>query len=352
MFIQERKKENGWRRRRRSFSAKDNKGNDKRNREVKMENGTVTIHASETLTVTVITDNYYDALRSDTAISKQFRTAPNASMHAEHGLSFFIETVINGSSTGFMFDYGVDGRSILSNMALLGIDLGKAAALGLSHGHFDHWGGLIDILKQNRSKIAAGTPLYLGIEAFAQRYSGRFSMDDPTYLGQLDREEIESLGTVKIVEIREPREVIPGCYLTGNIERTTEYEKIPPSLLIKRGDKLEGDLLKGEQAIICNVRGKGLVVISGCAHAGIVNTVKHAQKIAGVDKVHAVIGGFHLVNAKPDIIEKTMADIKQIAPDYIVPTHCTGYEAMTIFAKEMSGQFILNTAGTRYTFSA
>lgn len=115
-------------------------------------------------------------------------------MHAEHGLSFFIETVSNGSATGFMFDYGVDGRNILSNMALLGIDLGKAGALGLSHGHFDHWGGLIEILQQNRSKIAEGTPLYLGVEAFAQRYSGRFSMEDPAYLGQLDREGIESLG--------------------------------------------------------------------------------------------------------------------------------------------------------------
>lgn len=316
-----------------------------------MEKGSVTIPEIESLIVTVITDNYYDALRPDTAISKQFRTAPNASMHAEHGLSFFIETVINGSSTGFMFDYGVDARSIISNMSLLGIDLGKAGALGLSHGHFDHWGGLIDILKQNRSKIAKGTPLYLGVEAFAQRYSGRFSMENPASLGQLDREEIESLGTVRIVEIREPREVIPGCYLTGNIERATEYEKIPPSLLIKRGEKLEGELLEGEQAVMCKVKGKGLVVISGCAHAGIVNTVKHAQKIAGGDRVHAVIGGFHLVNAKPDNIEKTVADIKQIAPDYIVPTHCTGFEAMTIFAKEMPEQFILNTAGTRYTFS-
>jgi 7,8-dihydropterin-6-yl-methyl-4-(beta-D-ribofuranosyl)aminobenzene 5'-phosphate synthase len=317
-----------------------------------MGKDSVKISEIETLIVTVITDNYYDALRSDTAISKQFRTAPNASMHAEHGLSFFIETVSNGSKAGFMFDYGVDGRSIMNNISLLGIDLGKAGALGLSHGHFDHWGGLVDILQQNRSKIAAGTPLYLGVEAFAQRYSGRFSMEDPAYLGQLDKEAIESLGIVKLVEIREPREVIPGCYLTGNIARATAYEKIPPSLLIQRDGKLEADLLAGEQAVVCNVRGKGLVVISGCAHAGIVNTVKHAQKITGFDKVHAVIGGFHLVNAKPDIIDKTVADIKRIAPDYIVPTHCTGFEAMTIFAKEMPGQFILNTAGTRYTFSA
>jgi 7,8-dihydropterin-6-yl-methyl-4-(beta-D-ribofuranosyl)aminobenzene 5'-phosphate synthase len=315
-----------------------------------MDRGSVKIPEIEKLTVTVITDNYYDALRSDTPISKQFRTAPDASMHAEHGLSFFIESETEGTSRGLMFDYGVDARGIMNNMELLNIDLGKADALGLSHGHFDHWGGLIDILRQNRSKIGKGTPLYLGAEAFAHRYSGRFSMENPAYLGQLDREAIESLGIIRIVEVEEPREVIPGVYLTGNIERTTSYERIPPSLLIKRGDKLEGELLEGEQAVMCNVRGKGLVVISGCAHRGIVNTVRHAQKITGIDKVYVVIGGFHLVNAKPEIIEKTVADIKKIAPDHIIPTHCTGFEAMTTFAKEMPEQFILNTAGTRYTF--
>jgi 7,8-dihydropterin-6-yl-methyl-4-(beta-D-ribofuranosyl)aminobenzene 5'-phosphate synthase len=315
-----------------------------------MERSHVTMPEVDKLTVTVITDNYYDSLRSDTPISKQFRTAPNASMHAEHGLSFFIESEVEGASKGLMFDYGVDARGIMNNMELLGIDAGKASALGLSHGHFDHWGGLVDILRQNRSRITGGTPLYLGSEAFAHRYSGRFSMENPTYLGQLDRDAIEGLEVVKIVEVREPREVIPGVYLTGNIERTTAYERIPPSLLIKRGDKLEGELLEGEQAVMCNVKGKGLVVISGCAHRGIVNTVRHAQKVTGIDKVYAVIGGFHLVNAAPGIIEKTVADIKKIGPDYIIPTHCTGFEAMTIFAREMPGQFILNTAGTKYTF--
>jgi 7,8-dihydropterin-6-yl-methyl-4-(beta-D-ribofuranosyl)aminobenzene 5'-phosphate synthase len=315
-----------------------------------MERNPIKMSEVDKLIVTVITDNYYDSLRPDTAISKQFRTAPNASMHAEHGLSFFVESISGGASKGFMFDYGVDARGIINNMELLDIDLGKANALGLSHGHFDHWGGLVGVLKQNRSKIAGGTPLYLGSEAFAHRYSGRFSMENPTYLGQLDREAIDSLGVVRIVEVEEPEEVIPGVYLTGNIERTTSYERIPPSLLIKRGDKLEGELLEGEQAVMCNIKGKGLVIISGCAHRGIVNAVRHAQKVTGIDKVYAVIGGFHLVNARPGIIEKTVADIRKIAPEYIVPTHCTGFEAMMVFAKEMPAQFILNTAGTQYTF--
>ena len=85
----------------------------------------------------------------------------------------------------------------------------------------------------------------------------------------------------------------------------------------------------GEQAVVFNAKGKGLVVLSSCAHRGIVNTVKHAQKMTGIEKVHAIIGGCHLINAKPEVILKTVADIKAINPDYIVPTHCTGFEAIT-----------------------
>lgn len=100
------------------------------------------------------------------------------------------------------------------------------------------------------------------------------------------------------------------------------------------------------------VKGKGLVVLSGCAHAGVVNTVKHSQRIAGTDKLHAVLGGFHLSNAKPDIIEKTVEDIKARKQDHIVPTHCTGFEAIVSFAKAMPADFIVNTAGPRHTFGA
>jgi hypothetical protein len=112
------------------------------------------------------------------------------------------------------------------------------------------------------------------------------------------------------------------------LARVTEYEKVPPSLLIKRGAQPEPDDFRGEQALFFNVKGKGLVVLSGCAHAGIVNTVKHAQKVSGIEKLHAVMGGFHLINAKAEVIQKTVADIKSVKPDFVVPTHCTGFEAI------------------------
>jgi len=302
--------------------------------------------AVDRLTITIVTDNYYDALRPDPLMGKRFRVLPGASIHAEHGFSCHLETVSNGISHFFMFDYGLDPLGIIKNMELLGINVGMIDAFGLSHGHFDHWSGLLTILGRARP----GIHLYVGKEVFARRFSRRPGSDDLIDLGRLEKEAIERQGIAEIVEAREPVEAMPGCYLTGEIERVTDYEQGSPNLIIQRGGTFERDQFPGEQAVVCNVKGKGLVILSGCAHAGIVNTVKHAQQMSGIEKVHAVIGGFHLVNAPPEIIKKTVSDIKTIAPDYIIPAHCTGFEAIAQLAAAMPGQFILNTAGTRYVF--
>jgi len=302
--------------------------------------------ASASLTLTIITDNYYDALRPDPPMGKRFRALPGVSLHAEHGFSCHLEGVSNGRSSFFMFDYGLDPLGIIKNMELLSIDVSRIDAFGLSHGHFDHWSGLSTILGRARP----GIHLYVGEEAFARRFSRRPGSDDLIDLGRLERESIERQGIAEIREVSEPIEVMPGCYLTGTIGRVTNYEQGSPNLIIQRGGTFEQDHFPGEQAVVCNVKGKGLVILSGCAHAGIVNTVKHAQEISGIEKVHAVIGGFHLVNAAPAIIEKTVSDIKAIAPDYIIPAHCTGFDAIAQLATAMPKQFILNTAGTRYVF--
>ena len=323
--------------------------------------GSVKIPEVEKLVITVITDNYGDCLRPnekppDFKVAKRYQIIPGTSIHSEHGLAYYIETVVDSKSHAFMFDYGLDFHGVSRNMELLDIDVRSLEALGLSHGHFDHYSNLVPILKYNRTKIRKGIPLYLGEEAFARRFvnypKGLFDLSGLSDLEQLKRDEIETLGLVKIVEFKEPTPIVPGAYFTGNIERVTEYEKGSPILFIKRGDKMELDLFMGEQSLIFNVKGKGLVVVSSCAHAGIVNTVKHAQKITGIDKIHAVMGGFHLLLAPLAKIQKTVADIKAINPDYVVPMHCAGFEAIMTFAREMPEQFILNTAGTRYIFTA
>jgi 7,8-dihydropterin-6-yl-methyl-4-(beta-D-ribofuranosyl)aminobenzene 5'-phosphate synthase len=316
-----------------------------------MAQGIAKVIEVDKVTLLVLTDNYYDANVRDAKITKRYRSVPGKAILSEHGLAYYIETVVNGKTNACMFDYGHDTVGVMNNIALLGLDLGKANAFSLSHGHWDHFMAAVGILKQNHSRIAGGTPFYVGEEAFARRYSLRPGTTEAADLGQLRKEDIEALG-LKVVEVKNPLQIIPGAYISGNIERVTTYEKVPPTLLIKRGEKPEPDDFRGEQAVIFNVKGKGLVVLSACAHAGIVNTVKHAQKISGIDKVHAVMGGFHLINAKPEIIQNTVGDIKAMKPDYIVPTHCTGFEAKIAFSREMPNEFILNTAGTRYTFAA
>jgi 7,8-dihydropterin-6-yl-methyl-4-(beta-D-ribofuranosyl)aminobenzene 5'-phosphate synthase len=302
------------------------------------------------LTVWVLADNYYDWNVRDKKITQRYRPkVAGETMHAEHGLSFYIETIVSGKSSVCMFDYGLNPVGLLNNIALLGLDIGKASAFGLSHGHGDHMLAAVSILRQNQSKMAAGTPIYVGEEAFNRRYSmrpGRTELDD---LGQLSRQDIEALG-LKVVEVKTPMQIIPGAYISGNIERVTAYEKVAPTYFIKRGEKPEPDELRTEQSLFFYVKGKGLVLVSSCAHGGIVNTLKHAQKTSGADRLHAVVGGFHLINAKPEVIQNTVADIKAMKPEYIVPTHCTGFEAEAAFSREMPNEFILNTTGTKYTF--
>jgi len=303
------------------------------------------------LTIWVLADNFYDTNIAEGKNTKRYRVVPGKSIQAQHGLSFYAETVVDGKTSACMFDYGLDAAGVMNNIALLGLDIGKANAFSLSHGHYDHYLGAVEIVKQHQSRIAAGTPFYVGEETFARRYSLRPGTNEPADLGQLQRSDLEALG-LKVVEVKSSTQIIPGAFFTGNIERLTTYEKGSPTTLIKRGEKTEQDDFRGEQALFFNVKGKGLVVLSGCSHTGIVNAVRQAQKVSGTEKVHAIMGGFHLINAKPERIQSTLADIKAMKPDYVVPAHCTGFEALVAFSKEMPDAFTLNTAGTKYLFGA
>src|SRR4030042_2502223 len=307
---------------------------------------TVKIPEAEKIVISVITDNLVDPGQPNYKIAKRLpriNSPLDNAPHGEHGLAYQIETVVSGESHSCLFDFASDPQWVMKNMSLLKIYLNKIEALGLSHDHWDHQAAFIEILKAKKDEFRKGIPFYVGEQFFVGTYSIRPDGNIVSLLG-LKREDIEGLGFVKIVEIKDPTSIIPGAYLPGKIEQVTDYEKIPPQFVAKRGNEFVQETFPGEQAVVLNAKGKGLVVLSGCAHRGIVNRVKHAQKMTGIEKVHAVIGGFHLAGAKPEMIQKTIGDIKAIRPDYIVPTHCTGFEAISAFAREMPDQFILNTA--------
>jgi 7,8-dihydropterin-6-yl-methyl-4-(beta-D-ribofuranosyl)aminobenzene 5'-phosphate synthase len=310
----------------------------------------VKIEEVEKIVITVITDNYTDALRPHYKIAKRpegTKSPMDIILHAEHGLAYHVETEVNAKSHSFLFDFGTDFQGIKRNIELLKIDLKRIEALALSHDHFDHQAAMVELLKDKKGDIFKGIPFYVGEQFFAGSYM-KTSSDNVMSLLALKREDIEELDLVKIIEIKLPTQIVPGAYLIGKIDQVTDYEKIPSVFLTKQGDQLVHDDFIGEQAIVFYVKAKGLVVLSGCAHRGIVNTIRQAQKMTGIEKIHAVIGGFHLTGAKPELIQRTITDIKTIHPDYIIPIHCTGFEAITAFAQEMPDQFILNTSGTRY----
>ena len=186
---------------------------------------------------------------------------------------------------------------------------------------------MIEILKAKKDELRKGIPFYVGEQFFVGTYARRPDGNIASLLA-LKREDVEGLGFLKIVEVKEPTPIIPGAYLPGRVEQVTDYEKVAPNFVAKKGNEFVQETFIGEQAVILNAKGKGLVVVSSCAHRGIVNTIKQAQKMTGIEKVYVVIGGFHLTGAKPERIQKTIADIKAINPEYIVPTHCTGFQAI------------------------
>ncbi len=313
----------------------------------------VHIPEADKVVITVVTDNLADLGPIDAKIAKRpaSTTSPlHHAFHAEHGLAYHVETVVDGKAHACFFDFASIPSGVLHNLDLLKLDLQKVEALAISHDHWDHSVAMVEVLKAKKQELGKDIPLYIGEQYFVDTYIKR---PGGVILRSnlLKREEIEDLGFVRIVETTGPTAIIPGACLTG-IEQTTDYEVLQPQFLKKKGDDYVQETFPGERALVLNVKGKGLVVLSGCAHRGIVNAIKTAQRITGIEKVHAVIGGCHLYNQKSERILKTVMGIKAINPDYVVPTHCTGFEAISAFAREMPDNFILNTAGTKYIMTA
>jgi 7,8-dihydropterin-6-yl-methyl-4-(beta-D-ribofuranosyl)aminobenzene 5'-phosphate synthase len=184
-------------------------------------------------------------------------------------------------------------------------------------------------------------------DAFLERWR---QLSDGTREGpyQQDRQSWEKAGA-EIVSLVEPYELAPGCVATGPVPRRTDFEKGPSNALCRKAGELVRDAILDDQSIVVNVKGKGLVVIPGCAHAGIVNTLLYAREISGVDRIWAVVGGFHLQGATEDVVSRTIGELKALGPRLVMPCHCTGFEAMSRFAAEMPDQFVLGAVGTTLT---
>jgi 7,8-dihydropterin-6-yl-methyl-4-(beta-D-ribofuranosyl)aminobenzene 5'-phosphate synthase len=272
------------------------------------------------------------------------------SILAEHGFSALVTASVNGSARTLLFDFGFSGHGAAYNAEALNLDLTAVEATALSHGHPDHTGGFEAMVE----KMGGKKPSFVCHPAAFRnpRYS-KITEDFKVQFPALTREQIEKAG-LKLRETAVPLSLLDDSILfLGEIPRATSYETVPANFCYEEGGAEKHDEIDDDTALAANVRGKGLVVLSGCAHAGIVNTVNRAREVTGVDRVHAVMGGFHLAGADIETVVKPTADaLAEMKVDYLVPTHCTGREAVRYLEERFPEQFILNMSGTRLTFAA
>ncbi len=304
--------------------------------------------------IVTLIDNYVDVLLKDTDIvtrpphAKGEEVATDT-LVAEHGLSLLVTVYQGTKSHTILFDTGYSQIGVPHNIELLDIELQRIEAIVLSHAHMDHTGSLHKILEGIQGPVTL--VVHPGAFLFP-RYIERDDGKRQRFPKTLSREDLTS-EKVEILESKTPILMADdGVMVTGEVERTTGFEKGLPGALLERDGKMKRDPISDDQALVLNLKEKGLVVISGCSHSGIINTILHAQKLTGLTKVHALLGGFHLTGpAFEPIIEKTIKELKNVAPEVIVPMHCTGWKAIQRLSQEFPSAFVLNSVGSRINLS-
>jgi 7,8-dihydropterin-6-yl-methyl-4-(beta-D-ribofuranosyl)aminobenzene 5'-phosphate synthase len=293
------------------------------------------------VTVTFVVDNYADVFAASKPGVERYGSARKPLL-AEHGLSIHLRLGSEGHEV--LLDAGHTNVAVPHNLPLLEIEPRRVDEVVISHGHRDHTGSIVEFLRERGGR----TPVLVHPDAFLERWR---VLPDGGREGpwQEDVDAWQQAGA-EMVYVEGPRQLANGCLVTGTISRRTGFERVSDRLFYSDGGELVPDGIKDDQAIVVNVKGKGLVVITGCAHSGIVNTVLYAQEVSGVEKVHAVVGGFHLCDANEETMQRSIEALKGVAPRLVMPAHCSGFEARRRFATEMPDEFAASAVGTTLKF--
>ena len=335
-----------------------------------------TVPEVDRATVRVVTDNYHFALSpsgkiGDVMVERPVFPVPDKPpekvLLSEFGLSMHLETQRSNETRNILIDFGYSSPTLLNNLDILGIDPAKLDAMVLSHGHYDHFGGMVGFLTASQGKRKPKLPLYIGGE---ECFCSRQFTAGPTPLnfGALDRKAIAG-ADLSVTTAEGPALIADHVFTTGHIPRATFERVLSPTRMkvgIENGlgcfpDKMPADRrpidwapdeFDHEISTCVNVKGRGLVVVTSCGHRGVVNSVKQALAVSGLKKVHAVVGGFHLAPHKEDYLRQTMKDLVELDVDYIVPMHCTGEPFYEMLKAELPQKLIRSYTGTKLVFGA
>jgi len=273
-----------------------------------------------------------------TVIVEDQRNPYVPNLKAQHGLCIYAEATVKNKVFPFLIDTGPSPEAIRRNVETLKVDLSKTEGIFLTHGHYDHTGGLLEVLKQIDKK---NVPIVAHPLIFEPKFSFKPVLK---YIGiPFTLMEIKNHGASLLLS-RTPVPLIDDVSTTGEIERVTSYEKVEGLWTVSR-ERFIPDIVLDDQSLIFKIEGRGLVIISGCAHSGIVNTVIHSKKIMKVEKIHAVIGGFHLKDADEEKIMRTIKDLSEFNPELVCPCHCTGKKAIAMFENAFGKDCIVIKTG-------
>ena len=311
-------------------------------------NDRVVLQPVDAVDVTILIDNTFDSLLPSTEEvrrpAKTWDWSEGEQLIAEHGYSLLLSAHQDTRTETLLYDAGVGRRTLIHNMDVLGLRASEIRAVVLSHGHVDHHAGLTGLHERvGRQPI----PLVLHPDAWRER-KVVLATGDELRMPPPSRADLNRKGW-EIVEERGPSVLFDGAVLvTGQIERTIDFEKgLPDQQALTHGTWEPDVWVWDDQALACHVKDKGLVVLSSCSHSGVINVLRYVQRLTGIERVHAFVGGLHLTGGQFEpIIPRTMEELVRINPKVIVPGHCTGWKATHELARRLPTAYVQSSVGT------